>query len=168
MPGLLDAMTALRDHTVAAAHRAEPLADVLHDGFLPESLRKAPRAALPFVIARDTFVQRTYAVEAGYWQSNGEGIDQFTRGEWAAALDLLGGGEGAFVRVVDDLARRGDAPLALQFADLGLVRYPQSAPLGASRARVLHDLRERYAQVNPFRFIVYSEWAGRAVPPLPP
>jgi glyoxylase-like metal-dependent hydrolase (beta-lactamase superfamily II) len=168
MPGLFDAMTALHDHTLAAAHRAEPLAEALHDGFVPPNLRGAPRAALPFLIARDTFVQRTYAVEAGYWQSNGEGIDHFTRGEWAAALDLLGGGEGAFVRVVDDLARRGDAPLALRIADLGLVRYPQSASLGASRERVLHDLRERYAQINPFRFIVYSEWSGRGVPALGP
>ena len=167
MPGLLDAMTALHDRTVSAAHVARPLADVLHDEFIPPGLRSAPKAALPYLIARDTFVQRTYATEAGYWQSNGEGVDQFTRGEWAAALDLLGGGgDGSFVRVVDDLTRRGDAPLALRIADIGLVRYPASTSLAASRARVLHDLRERYAQTNPFRFILYSEWSARGLPPV--
>jgi glyoxylase-like metal-dependent hydrolase (beta-lactamase superfamily II) len=167
MPGLLDALTALHDRTAAAAHVARPLADVLHDDFIPPGLRSAPQAASPYLVARDTFVQRTYATEAGYWQSNGEGVDQFTRGEWAAALDLLGGGNPAsFVRVVDDLARRGDALLALRIADTGLVRYPQSAPLGASRARVLRDLQERYAQLNPFRFILYSEWSGRSLSPV--
>jgi glyoxylase-like metal-dependent hydrolase (beta-lactamase superfamily II) len=175
MPGLLDALTALHDRTVSAAHLARPLADLLHDDFVPASLRSAPAAALPYVIARDTFVQRTHASEAGYWQSNGEGVDQFTRGEWAAALDLLGGkSETSFVRVVDDLTRRGDALLALRIADIALVAYPQSPTLGASRARVLHDLRERYAQINPFRFILYSEWSGRGLspvqhdPPAPP
>ena len=167
MPGLFDAMTALHERTASAAHLARPLADVLHDDFIPPGLRSSPLAALPYLIARDTFVQRTYASEAGYWQSNGEGIDQFTHGEWAAALDLLGGSSDAsFVRVVDDLARRGDAPLALRIADIGLVRYPASASLDASRARVLHDLRERYAQMNPFRFIVYSEWSGRGLSPV--
>ena len=53
--------------------------------------------------------------------------------------------------MVDDLARRGDALLALRIADIALVAYPQSPVLAASRARVLHDLRERYAQMNPFR-----------------
>lgn len=167
MPGLLDALTALHDRTVSAAHLARPLADVLHDDFVPPGLRSAPLAALPYVIARDTFVQRTYANEAGYWQSNGEGVDQFTRAEWAAALDLLGGkSETSFVRAVDDLARRGDALLALRIADIAVVAYPQSAALGASRARVLHDLRERYAQMNPFRFILYSEWSGQGLSPV--
>jgi hypothetical protein len=68
--------------------------------------------------------------------------------------------------VVDDLARRGDALLALRIADIALVAYPQSPVLAASRARVLHDLRERYAQMNPFRFILYSEWSGRGLSPV--
>src|SRR5947207_5091047 len=53
--------------------------NLLHDNFLPESLRGTPAAAQPYLIARDTFVQRLYAEHAGYWQSNGDGIDLFTR-----------------------------------------------------------------------------------------
>jgi hypothetical protein len=122
---------------------------------------------MPYLVARDTFVQRVYAQQAGYWQGNGEGIDQFTRGEWAAALDLLGGAtDASFVRVVDELNARGDSPLALRMADIGLVRYPASAPLGAARERSLTLLRERYSQMNPFRFIVYSEMAGRRLAPV--
>jgi hypothetical protein len=72
------------------------------------------------------------------------------------------------VRVVQQLDARGDTPLALRVADIGLVRYPESAKLRASRAHVLNGLLERYGQMNPFRFIVYSEWAGYSLPPLTP
>ncbi len=167
MPGLRDAFGALYERTLAAAHAARPLADVLHDDFLPDSLRDAPDAVQPYLIARDTFVQRLYTEHAGYWQSNGDGIDAFTRSEWAAALDSLGGGsDEAFARVANELEGRGDAALALQVAELGLVRHPSSAALGESRERALRTLRDVYSQTNPFRFIVYSEWAGRALAPV--
>ena len=140
---------------------------MLHDDFLPDSLRDAPAAVQPYLIARDTFVQRLYAEHAGYWQSNGEGFDAFTRGEWAAALDAIGGGsDEAFARTATQLEGRGDAALALQIAELGLVRHPSSAALRESRERALRTLRELYSQTNPFRFIAYSEWAGRGLAPV--
>jgi glyoxylase-like metal-dependent hydrolase (beta-lactamase superfamily II) len=174
MPGLRDAMGALYARSLAAARAARPLADLLHDDFLPASLRAAPAAVQPYLVARDTFVQRLYTEHAGYWQANGDGIDAFTRGEWAGALDALGGGGDApFVRTARQLEARGDAALALQIAELGLARHPASAALQEMRARVLTTLRDIYSQTNPFRFIVYSELAGRdlapvAIPPAPP
>ncbi len=169
MPGLRDAMDALYTRSVAAAREARPLADVLYDDFLPDSLRDAPAAAQPYLVVRDTFVQRVYSEHAGYWQSNGEGIDVFTRAEWAAALDILSGGSAtAFVHTADELESRGDAGLALQIAELGLVRHPSSKALQKSRERALTTLREIYSQMNPFRFIVYSEWSGRGLNPVAP
>jgi len=167
MPGLRDALGALYQHGLAAAHTARPIADLLHDNFLPESLRATPAAVQPYLIARDTFIQRLYTQHAGYWQANGEGIDAFTRAEWAAAIDAVGGGgDSSFVRAARDLEARGDAALALQIAELGLVRHPTSAPLRQLRERALTTLREIYSQTNPFRFIVYSEMAGRSLAPL--
>jgi glyoxylase-like metal-dependent hydrolase (beta-lactamase superfamily II) len=167
MPGLRDAMGALYRRTVNDARTARPLADVLHDDFLPDSLRAAPAAVQPYLITRDTFVQRLYTEHAGYWQSNGEGIDAFTRAEWAAAIDAIGGGsDAAFARAADDLEKRGDAALALRICDLGLVRHPSSATLHESRERALRTLRELHSQTNPFRFIVYSEWAARGLDPI--
>src|SRR5262249_13075268 len=146
-PGLRDAMTSLYQRTLASARAARPLADVLHDDFLPDSLRAAPAAVQPYLVARDTFVQRLYAEHAGYWQSNGEGIDAFTRTEWAAALDAMGGGsDAAFARVSTELEGRGDAALALQIVDLGLIRYPSSTLLREKRDRALRTLREIHSQ----------------------
>jgi glyoxylase-like metal-dependent hydrolase (beta-lactamase superfamily II) len=169
MPGLREAMGALYQHTLIAARAARPLADVLHDDFLPDSLREAPAAVQPYLVARDTFVQRLYTEHAGYWQANGEGIDTFTRAEWAAALDAIGGGsDEAFARATTQLEARGDAALALQVAELGLVRHPSSAVLRDQRNRALRTLREIHSPSNPFRFIVYSEWAGRSLAPVSP
>ena len=58
--------------------------------------------------------------------------------------------------------------LALRVAELGLVRYPKSAVLSGSRTRSLTTLRQINSQMNPFRFIVYSEWSGRSLAPVSP
>jgi len=169
MPGLREAMGALYERSLAAARAARPLPDVLHDDFLPDSLRAAPAAVQPYLIVRDTFVQRLYTEHAGYWQSNGDGIDAFTRTEWASAIDVIAGGrEDAYVRASRELEARGDAALALHIADLGLVHHPSSDGLRKCRERALAALRETYSQTNPFRFIVYSEWAGRGLDPVTP
>jgi glyoxylase-like metal-dependent hydrolase (beta-lactamase superfamily II) len=168
MPGLGVALGELYDRSLAGARSSKPLADLLHEAFVPDSLRSHPEAALPYLVLRDNFVQRVYAEHAGYWRSNGEGMDAFTRSEWAAAIDLLGNGTDApFVRAADDLTSRGDAPMALQIAQIGLARYPGSAALEASRQQALTMLRGRYSQMNPFRFIIYSEMAGKGLPPVP-
>jgi glyoxylase-like metal-dependent hydrolase (beta-lactamase superfamily II) len=169
MPGLLAAFRSLYDRSLDAARAARPLAEVLHDNFIPASLRETPKAVLPYLIARDTFVQRLYAEHAGYWQANGEGIENFTRAEWALALDELGArSEDAFVRAADQLQQRGDSALALRISELGLIRYPNSAALQQSRSRSLATLQAINSQMNPFRFIVYSEWSGKALAPVTP
>jgi glyoxylase-like metal-dependent hydrolase (beta-lactamase superfamily II) len=165
MPGLRDALGALYAHGLAGAHAARPLVDVLHDDFLPETLRTSPAAVMPYLIARDTFVQRLYLSHGGYWQSNGDGMDLFTHAEWAAAIDAAGGGEPAFVRASRELESRGDAALALRMADLGLLRYPASTALRDGRLRALTTLRELHSQSNPFRFIIDSQWAGSGLAP---
>jgi hypothetical protein len=169
MPGLRDAVGALHARTLAATRATRPLADVLHDDFLPETLREAPSAVQPYLLVRDNFVQRVYAEHAGYWQSNGDGMDVFTRAEWASALDSMGGGsEAAFVRTVQQIAGRSDAALALHIAEMGLLRYPSSTALKEGRTVALRTLREIHSQMNPFRFIVDSEWAGRDLAPVTP
>ena len=166
MPGLRDAVGELYQHTLAAARNARPLANVLDDNLLPAALRSAPAAVQPYLVLRDTFVQRLYAVHAGYWQANGDGMDHFTRAQWAAALDALGASDAAFARAAVGLEARGDATLALHIAELGLARYPSSQPLQKARGQALSSLREMHAQTNPFRFIVYSELAGRGLEPV--
>jgi hypothetical protein len=69
-------------------------------------------------------------------------------------------------RVAERLLSRGDGPLGLQVAQMGLLRHPDSARLKSARSRALAMLVERYSAVDPFRFIVYSQWAATPVRPV--
>ena len=88
-------------------------------------------------------------------------------GEWAAALNLLAGErESVFVRSIQTLLGQGDHALALKLTDAGLVSYPKSEALASLRRQALDGLRAKYQQLNPFKFIIYSEWAGAALLPV--
>lgn len=167
MPGLGRALSEVRARVLAGIAEARPLADALHDSFVPASLRDSPAAAMPFAVTRDTFIQRTYRERSGYWSSDGTGIDEPTNAELSRVLDLLVGQDSAaFSRVAGELLERGDAGMALRLADLGLRAHPGDEELQQLRAKALEVLRARYQQVNPFRFIVYSHWSGVDVPPV--
>ena len=97
-----------------------------------------PAAAIPFLVARDQLITRVYHQRTGYWKPDGEGMEVFAPEEWAAALDLLGGGkEEAFVHSAQALLDRRDAALALKLTDLGLLNYPTSQTSTISAVRRL-------------------------------
>src|SRR5262245_11771192 len=167
LPAIEPALRELYHRVGTAVGDGRTLADILHDNILPGSLREHPTAVMPYLVMRDNFVKRVYHQSTGYWKSDGEGMEVLAPAEWAAALDLLGGHrEDAFVRTARGLAERGDDVLALKLADLGLVRYPSSDALTAVRRRVLGNLRLRHQQMSPFKFIIYSEWAGAELSPV--
>ena len=154
------ALRALYDRSLDAAQAARRIAELLHDNFIPASLRDTPEAVLPYLIARDTFVQRLYAdtlVLASERRRRGE----LHARRMGAPLDEIGGNsEDSFRRTADRLEQRGDAALAFRIAELGLARYPKVS-LRSSRARALTTLVQSNSQLNSFRFIVYSEWRAK-------
>lgn len=67
-------------------------------------------------------------ITADYWKTDGEGLEQFAPDEWAAALDLLGGGtERVFVRSAEQLLDRGEPALALKLVDSGLLSHRRAS-----------------------------------------
>src|SRR5215468_5038125 len=167
LPAIESALRELHQRVRTAVGDARTLAEILHDNILPVSLREHPRAVMPYLVMRDNFVKRVYHQSTGYWKPDGEGMEVLTPAKWAAALDLLGGHrEDAFVRSVRALAERGDDVPALKLAQMGLVRYPTSEALVALRRRVLDSMRLRHQQLSPFKFIIYSEWAGAELAPV--
>jgi glyoxylase-like metal-dependent hydrolase (beta-lactamase superfamily II) len=167
LPGLEVALRDVYEKTLQGIGQGKTLPDILHQNLLPSVLRPHPQAVIPFLLARDQVIQRVYHQRTGYWKPDGDGMEVFAPKEWAAALDLLGGGkEEAFVRSAQVLLERRDHALALKLTDLGLLNYPTSQPLTSLRRQALDRLREKYQQLNPFKFIIYSEWAGAELPPL--
>jgi len=167
LPAIEAALQELHQRVRTAVSEGRTLAEILHGNILPASLREHPKAVVPYLVVRDNFVKRVYHQSTGYWKPDGEGMEVLAPKEWAAALDLLGGQrEDAFVRTVRGLAEHGDDVLALKLADLGLVRYPSSEALTTLRHRALDTMRLRHQQMSPFKFIIYSEWAGAELPPV--
>ncbi len=167
LPGLEVGLHDVYDRTLQGIGQGKTLVEILHQNLLPSALRAHPQAVIPFLVVRDQLITRVYQQRTGYWKPDGEGMEVLAPQEWAAALDLLGGEkEEAFVRSAQVLLDRRDAALALKLTDLGLLTYPTSQTLMHLRRQALDRLREKYQQLNPFKFIIYSEWAGAELPPV--
>ena len=167
LPGLEVALRDVYVRTLQGIGQGHTLVEILHQNLLPSALRAHPQAVIPFLVMRDQLITRVYQQRTGYWKPDGEGMEVVAPKEWAAALDLLGGKqEEAFVQSAQGLLERRDAVLALKLTDLGLLNYPTSQPLTQLRRQALDRLREQYQQLNPFKFIIYSEWAGAELPPV--
>jgi glyoxylase-like metal-dependent hydrolase (beta-lactamase superfamily II) len=167
LPGLEAALREVYERTLDGIREGRTLAELLQPNGLPASLRAHPHAVMPFLVLRDNFVQRIAHQRTGYWKSDGDGMEVLTPRQWAGALDLLAGHqEGAFVRSAQALLEQGDDVLALKLAELGLLSYPTSRALTDLRGRALDRLRVRHQGLNPFKFIVYSEWAQADLSPV--
>jgi glyoxylase-like metal-dependent hydrolase (beta-lactamase superfamily II) len=166
-PALEAALREVHQHILEGIGTGQTLVEILQQNLLPDVLRDYPAAVIPFLVMRENFIKRVYHQRTGYWKPDGEGMEQFSPTEWAAALDLLAGGTpDAFVTAGTALLEQHDSALALRLIDAGLVRYGASRELKGLRHQALDQLRERYQQLNPFKFIVYSEWAGAELPPV--
>src|SRR5262249_10290500 len=167
LPGLEVGLRDVYDRTLQGIGQGQTLVEIIHQNLLPSALLVHPQAVIPFLAVRDQLITRVYQQRTGYWKPDGEGMEVFAPKEWAAALDLLGGEkEETFVRSAQVLLDRRDAALALKLTDLGLLNYPTSRPLPHLRRQALDRLREPDQQLNPFKFIIYSEWAGAELPPV--
>jgi len=167
LPGIEAALHELYERTRQGIRNGRTLVELLHENILPSSLREHPGAVFRYLVVRDNFIKRVYHQRTGYWKPDGEGLEVVAPREWAGALNLLAGGrEDAFVRSARTLLKRGDPVLALKLTDLGLLTYPGSRTLADVRRQALDGLRARHQQLNPFKFIIYSEWAGADLSPV--
>jgi glyoxylase-like metal-dependent hydrolase (beta-lactamase superfamily II) len=167
LPALETAVRELHRRTRAGVAEGRTLVEILHQNILPATLRETPAVVLPYLVMRNNFVSRVYHQSTGYWKPDGEGLEVLAPAEWAAALDLLGGGRAdSFARSARTLLARGDDVLALKLTQLALLRHPADADLTQLRRQALDNLRVRYQQLNPFKFIIYSEWAGAELAPV--
>ncbi len=168
VPGLLAAVTELRDESLTGIGRGLTLTGLLNASVLPDVLREHPAAVGPYLVIRDHFVQRLYHQHSGYWQPDGQGLEPVDAADRAAALDLLAGGRPElFASAGRTLLAQRDAALALEIVSAGLTRHPEDADLAQLRQQALYRLMERYQLQDPFRFLIYAELAGVEIGPVP-
>jgi glyoxylase-like metal-dependent hydrolase (beta-lactamase superfamily II) len=167
IPGLISALTELRDESLPRIRQQQTLTEVLDANVVPETLREHPAAVAPFLAIREHFVQRLYHQHTGYWQPDGTGLEPVSAAERAAALDLLADGKPErFADAARALLTQRDAALALEIATAGVARHPQNADLAQLRLEALYRLMERHQLQDPFRFLIYAEMAGVEIGPV--
>jgi glyoxylase-like metal-dependent hydrolase (beta-lactamase superfamily II) len=167
VPGLLAALTELRDGSLAGIGRGLTLTGLLKAGVLPEVLREHPAAVGPYLVTRDHFVQRLYHQHSGYWQPDGQGMEPTDPADRAAALDLLADGRPErFASAARTLLDQRDPSLALEIATAGLARHPDNHELAQLRQQALYRLMERHQLQDPFRFLIYADQAGVEIGPV--
>jgi glyoxylase-like metal-dependent hydrolase (beta-lactamase superfamily II) len=160
-PGLLAALRDLDAAVRTAITGGLTLVEILQLNHLPEVLREHPLAVIPYLVTRDHFIQRIHRQRTGYWHFRGDGVEQFTPAELAAAADLLGGGTAAaFHTAATALTGRGEHALALRVLDLGLLSHPAAAELRDLRHGVVQRLVEQNQLLDPFKFVYYTGLAG--------
>jgi glyoxylase-like metal-dependent hydrolase (beta-lactamase superfamily II) len=167
VPGLLVALTELRDRSLAGIGRRLTLTELLKANVLPEVLREHPAAVGPYLATRDHFVQRLYHQHSGYWQPDGQGLEPVDAAGRAAALDLLAGGRPEqFASAARALLAQGDSALALEIASAGQAGHPDAPELAQLRQQALYRLMERHQLQDPFRFLIYADLAGAEIGPV--
>jgi len=166
VPGLLAALTELRDQSLAGIGRGLTLTALLKANVLPDVLREHPAAIGPYLATRDHFVQRLYHQHSGYWQPDGQGLEPVDAADRAAALDLLAGGRPEpFASAARTLLAQHDPALALEITTAALASHPDDPGLAQLRQQALHGLMERHQLQDPFRFLIYAEMAGTEIGP---
>jgi glyoxylase-like metal-dependent hydrolase (beta-lactamase superfamily II) len=166
VPGLLAALSELRDRALAGIRGGMTLTGLLDLNLLPDVLREHPAAVTGYLVMRDHFLQRLYQQHVGYWQPDAQGLEPVAPSERAAALDLLAGGmPERFADTAQALLVQRDHALALEIATAGLARHPGDQRLAGLRQQALHRLMERHQLQDPFRFLIYSELAGAQLGP---
>ena len=167
VPGLVAALTELREQSLAGIGRGGTLPGLLKASVLPEILRQHPAAVGPYLVIRDHFVQRLYHQHSGYWQPDGQGLEPVDAADRAAALDLLAGGSPErFASAARSLLAQRDSALALEIITAGLASHPDASELAQLRQQALYRLMERHQLQDPFRFLIYAELAGAEIGPV--
>jgi glyoxylase-like metal-dependent hydrolase (beta-lactamase superfamily II) len=168
VPLILKAVLELQEETKAAFRRGLSATEVLDLNILPPTVRQMPAIAVPYLVMRPHVVERIFRSQGGYWARNGEGLEHLSPSAWATTLDLLGGESStAFERCAGALVHRGDAALALQISELGLLRYPENSELRKRRAAALEMLMLKYQATDPEKFAVYAQMAQIELAPIP-
>ena len=131
----------------------------------PGLLEGDPAPQVAYLVMRENVINRLYDQQVGYWQADLQGLDQLTRADHGAALvDYLRLSE----RQISDAAQRmiadGRHELAANLLDAARTRYSGSAELASVERLAYLKLMEKYADINPFKFIIYTVRSDGVVP----
>ena len=133
----------------------------------PELLKSDGKSQVAYLLMRENVINRLYDQQAGYWQADLQGMDYLTRADHGAALvDYLGLSEGQIADAAQRMINDGRHELAANLLDKARTRYGSSSQIAALERLAYLKLKEKYADFNPFKFIIYSARSDESQPRL--
>jgi len=146
--------------------------EIVRLNLIPPLLKDHPEAMISYAAPRNHIIARVADHMVGIWQENKTGkepagLDTITAVEYGRMMhSYFGLSEGQVVRGLDKMLKGGDIELALQMAVAAELSFPESQPIAELRIRAADLLRGSYQFLDPFKFVVYTEIAGREHHPV--
>ena len=157
----------LYETTLAEIRQGRGRQEIHHLNLIPPMLVEHPNVWIGYLVLRENLINRVYDQQVGYWYPNREGMDHLDAGDRGRMLRYyLGISESRLAAAVEEMIRSGDHELAAETAGVGLEAYPASTRLAALESQAFVKLVEKFQLFNPFKFIIYSEAAGRETAPI--
>jgi hypothetical protein len=158
----------LRDEVLAAIRRGDSRA-AIHQANLvaPGLLDGRSDAFLPYLIMREHVIDRLHHQHVGYWHADLEGLDHLGDSDRAELLvDYLGQSERQLVGVAEKLEADGKYELAASLLGSAGARFGQTEAISRVRRLVYLKLMEKYQNIDPFKYILYSAAIGEQTPTM--
>jgi glyoxylase-like metal-dependent hydrolase (beta-lactamase superfamily II) len=157
----------LRDQTVAGIRRGAERGQLQQANLIAPGVLQDPELQLPYLLFRESVINRIYDQRVGPWQPDLAGVDVLTQADRGALLvDYLGVTEPRLVAAVQKLTADGRYELAATALEWAAPRYPRSAALQDAQRFVYQKLTEKYQSVNIFKFMLYAAKAGEVLGPV--
>ncbi len=147
----------LHQETKVAIHEGEDRAAIHHKNLIPPFLNDTSEIQLTYLVLRENFINRIYDHYIGYWENNLEGVDHLSKKEFGVALvHYLKISEDELSNAIKDMVDNGDHELAGWLSELSLTQFPDSLKLKEQHKTAFVKLKERYQEISPFKFFLYS------------
>ena len=165
---LKTALDWLRRQVLADITSGRSRTEIHHRNLIPPPVLKNPRLQVPYLVMRENVIDRLYDQTVGYWQPELGGMDHLSPRELGGMLsDYLGVSPEELAEAAEAMAASGDHELAARALVWARARHPRDERLRTAERAVFLKLKEKYQELNPFKFIIYSERIGHETAQLP-
>ena len=159
----------LRDETLKHIYAEKNRPEIQQMNLFPPDIVKPTEAVvqLPYLIWRETFIDRVYVQTVGYWGPQLQGVDYLTAENIGAAFThYLKLTDEDIAVAIERMIQGGDHELAGQVVDWALTQYPNSAKLTRMKEQAFLKLKEKWQLIIPFKFVMYSEHIDNPTPQI--
>ena len=121
----------------------------------------------PYVVCREHFINRLYDQHIGYWGPHLEGM--FTLDDQEIGLifsEYLEIPEKELVAGLEKMMKNGEYELAIQLIRWIEENYPPNQHIQAMKKKSYLKLKEKYMELDPMKFAIFSEIIQDEIPQL--